>query len=324
MSELIKSIDERTKLAGANRLEILLFSLGKDSSAGREEAFGINVFKVREVMHVPEITIAPDMPPGVVGMVSLRGTMIPVVDLGHFCEFEVKAPPSVMIVTEYNRTSQGFLVHSVEQIMRMEWADIKVPPTMMSNKHGGLVTAVTELADGRIAMLLDVEKVMAETMNQGNEEIHLDGVSESGLSATILFADDSSVARKQIEKTLDKLGIKHISAKNGNEAWERLEEIAARAEAAHMPTRDLVNAVLTDIEMPGMDGYVLTKKIKNDPRLKDIPVVMHSSLSAEANITIGRSVGVDAYVAKFNPRELSKALLTALTSGKTAGKKIAV
>jgi len=100
MSQLISSVDERTKLAGANRLEILLFSLGKTTqSNGREETFGINVFKVREVMHVPPITHAPDMPPGVMGMISLRGAMIPVVDLAHFCDLEVTESPKILIVT---------------------------------------------------------------------------------------------------------------------------------------------------------------------------------------------------------------------------------
>ena len=162
-NNFIQSVDERTRLAGANRLEILLFSLGKDENTGREEVFGINVFKIREVMHVPNVTHAPDMPPGVKGMVSLRGQMIPVIDLAHFCEMNVIEQPNVLIVTEFNRATQGFLVSSVEQILRMEWNEIKVPPSMLANRMGGLVTAVTELPDQRIVMVIDVEKVLAET-----------------------------------------------------------------------------------------------------------------------------------------------------------------
>ena len=308
MDTFIQSVDERTRLAGANRLEILLFSLGKDSNSGREEVFGINVFKIREVMQIPEITHAPDMPPGVKGMVCLRGQMIPVIDMAHYCDMTVEEPPNILIVTEYNRNTQGFLVNSVEQILRMEWSEIKVPPPMMANRHGGLVTAVTELKDSRIVMVLDVEKVLAETSLDADDPARFEGIKEFDTKATVLYADDSSVARSQIAKTLDTLGVEAISAKNGEEAWARLNEVAERAKVMGAPVSDLINLVLTDIEMPGMDGYVLTRKIKEDPRFKGIPVIMHSSLSAEANITIGKSVGVDAYVAKFDPRELAKTL----------------
>jgi len=308
MSNLMQSIDERTRLAGANRLEILLFSLGKDRETNREEVFGINVFKIREVMHVPEVTQAPDMPTGVKGMVCLRGDMIPIIDLVHFCNLDMADDPKVLIVTEFNGHTQGFLVSNVEQILRMEWNEIKVPPPMLTNRLGGLVTAVTELADGRIVMVLDVEKVLAETSDDLNDPTMFEGVESFNTKATIMFADDSSVARKQISKTLDTLGIDYISAKNGEEAWERISEQAALAEELGVPTKQLIKMILTDIEMPGMDGYVLTKKIKEDPRMKDIPVIMHSSLSADANVSIGKSVGVDAYVAKFDPRELAKTI----------------
>lgn len=234
-NNFIQSVDERTRLAGANRLEILLFSLGKEVGKDHEEVFGINVFKIREVMHLPEVTRAPDMPPGVQGMVSLRGAMIPIIDLAHFCGIEVEEPPKVLIVTEFNNHTQGFLVNSVEQIMRMEWNEIKVPPPMMAHKHGGLVTAVTELKDKRIAMVIDVEKVLAETLRLDDDLLLYEGIEKIEHSATILYADDSSVARKQIEKTLDLLGVQHMGAKNGEEAWQKLQEVAQRAEGNRLP-----------------------------------------------------------------------------------------
>ena len=220
----------------------------------------------------------------------------------------VSEPPKILIVTEFNGCTQGFLVHSVEQILRMNWSDIKVPPAMMADRLGGLVTAVTELEDKRIVMLIDVEKVLAETSGNLEDNTPFDGMEKIPNTATVLFADDSSVARKQIVKTLDTMGVKHLSAKNGEEAWERLLEIAERAELLKVPTSSLVQLVLTDIEMPGMDGYVLTRNIKADKRFKGIPVIMHSSLSADANILVGKSVGVDGYVPKFDPRELAKAM----------------
>jgi len=304
----MKSVDERTKLAGANRLEVLLFSLGFDENTGREEVFGINVFKVREVLNTPEITRAPDMPPAVTGLVSLRGAMVPVVNVSKFCGMNVKKEPGVLIVTEYNKQTQALLVDSVEHILRMEWNEIKVPPPMLAHQFGGLLTAVTEIQDNRIVMILDVERVLAETDQYGNDIDELKGIERIDADLTIMYADDSSMARKQIEQTLDHLGVHFIGTRNGSEAWHKLLDLKARAEALDKPIFDFVSAVLTDVEMPEMDGYVLTKKIKNDPILCDLPVLMHSSLSADANVSMGKTVGADIYVAKFSSKELSDAV----------------
>ena len=128
MSELLRNIDARTKLAGTNKLEILLFTLGLDKRTGRRENFGINVFKVREVMRTPEITRAPDMPPAVEGMVSLRGALVPVVDLAKYAGVDTDTPREIMIVTEYNGHTQGFLVEGVDTILRLDWSSMRVPP----------------------------------------------------------------------------------------------------------------------------------------------------------------------------------------------------
>ena len=317
MSNFIQSVDERTQLAGANRLEILLFSLGLNKNTGREEVFGLNVFKIREVIQVPEITHAPDMPPGVMGMVSLRGTMLPVIDLASFCGMDVEEKADKLIITEFNKTTQGMLVKSVEQIIRMEWNDIRVPPSMMAHQMGGLVTAVTELKDDRIAMIIDVEKVLSETAGNDEDESIYENIEKADFESFMLFADDSVVARKQIEKTLNKMNINYVSAKNGDDAWEKLEEIALRAESMGIPTKDYLKLILTDVEMPGMDGYVLTKKIKSDERFKGIPVLMHSSLSADTNMALGKQVGADHYLPKFDPVELSKSVLKYITPSTT-------
>jgi len=309
MSELLQSVDERTRLAGANRLEVLLFSLGRDARSGREEVFGINVFKVREVMHVPEITRVPDVPESVEGIVRLRGDTLPVINLQKFCNLGAEDKPGILIVTEYNRHLQGFLVHSVDSIKRMAWRDVKVPPPMMADRHGGLVTAVSTTDDHGLVMILDVEKVLAETAGLYDDEHLFDEITEDDRTdITVLFADDSAIARKQIERTLKALGYKSIMAVNGQEAWEKLEKMAEEAESADQHVRDRVQLVLTDIEMPEMDGYVLTRKIKKDGRFDGIPVVMHSSLTTESNQALGASVGSDGYVAKFEPRELATTL----------------
>ncbi|MCW8882610.1 MAG: chemotaxis protein [Sedimenticola sp.] len=315
MANFIDSVDSRTQLAGTNRLEVLLFSLGRDSVTGREETFGVNVFKVREVMHIPAITRAPDMPASVEGMVSLRGSMIPIINLPKFCGVNSEEKPSILIVTEYNKNVQGFLVHSVDNIVRLAWEDVKVPPNMMAQQHGGLVTAVTELADERIVMIMDVEMVLAKTSGFGEGEDLFEGIEKINRDdITILFADDSAVARDQIIRTLDRIGVKHFSASNGMEAWQKIKEIADRAEANGKSASNYVQLILTDVEMPEMDGYVLTKNIKSDPRLADIPVIMHSSLSADANQELGKGVGADAYVPKFQPIELAAKLKEVLSS----------
>ena len=308
MSELLKRIDARTKLAGSNKLEMLLFSLGKDERTGREETFGINVFKVREVMRIPEITHAPDMPPSVEGMVSLRGALVPVVDLIKYVGLQNPKPPEIMVVTEYNGRTQGFLVESVDTILRIDWSAMKVPPDMLTVQMGGLITAVTELKDGRIVMMMDVEKILAETSGYGDESALASIKPITERNRTIFFADDSMVARKQIEKTLDALGVKYVFSTNGKEAWQELLKIASRAEVLNQKVTDYIQLVLTDVEMPEMDGYVLTRNIKGDPRFAGIPVLMHSSLSSDANAQLGKSVGVDEYVPKFEPHKLAEVL----------------
>ncbi len=305
MSELLKSVDARTKLAGTNKLELLLFTLGKDQRTGREETFGINVFKVREVMRTPPITAAPDMPDSVVGMVSLRSVLVPVVDLGHYAHVAADHPSDIMIVTEYNGHTQGFLVHAVDTILRLDWAQMKVPPEMLTARMGGMVTAVTELDDGRLVMLLDVERVLSETTRFDDDFLFKD-IQPLGLSdVTVVFADDSSVARRQIQHTLDLMKVNSISAINGKQAWEQLQKLATYAESIGRPTKEVVQLVIADVEMPETDGYMLTKLIKTDMRFLGIPVIMHSSLSGRSNTKLGESVGVDEYISKFEPQRLA-------------------
>ena len=308
MSDLLKSIDARTKLAGTNKLEILLFSLGLNSKTGRRESFGINVFKVREVMRTPPITSAPDMPASVEGMVSLRGVLVPVVDLAKYAGIDTDSPRSIMIVTEYDRHTQGFLVENVDTILRLDWSQMKVPPEMLLAEMGGLVTAVTELPDGRLVMMMDVEKVLSETTNYDEEIVYRNIKPLNDPTLTVYFADDSVVARNQITRTLEAMNVKYVAAMNGQEAWSELQKVAAYAETSGQKITDLVSLVLTDVEMPEMDGYILTKKIKTDPRFAGVQVIMHSSLSGMSNQQLGKSVGVDEYVPKFEAQKLSETL----------------
>jgi two-component system chemotaxis response regulator CheV len=312
MSELLKQIDARTRLAGTNKLEILVFSIGLDVPTNRREVFGINVFKVREVMRTPEITHAPEMPNAVEGMVSLRGVLIPVIDLAKFIGIETQDARQIMIVSEYNGHTQGFLVASVDNILRLDWSNMRVPPQALSAKLGGLVTAVSELDDGKLLMMLDVERILSD-ISQRDIADELAEVSQLARhDRMMLFADDSSVARNQISRTLDAMGVRYVSAPNGKLAWQELLRIANAAEASGKKTSDVLHAILTDVEMPETDGYMLTRSIKADKRFAGIPVVMHSSLSSSANEQLGRAVGVDHYVPKFEPQRLSKTLASVL------------
>ncbi|HZV54227.1 MAG TPA: chemotaxis protein [Rhodocyclaceae bacterium] len=296
---LMESVDARTKLAGSNRMEILLFSLGT------HETFGINVFKVREVCKTPTITKAPNMPDGVEGLISLRGNVIPVLSLSKVMRLS-DAPSSLggsMMVTEYSKRTLGFLVHGVDRIIRVDWNKVRAPEAVVSNDLHSYITAITELPDGKLVSIVDVEQILANTFGDSiiGQIDSLDGAGEYN----VFFVDDSAVARKKIAGVLDKLGVKHKHALNGLEAWTRLSGMAAHCQQLGRSLRDEVSLILVDAEMPEMDGYVLTKNVKSDPRFHGIPVVMHSSLSSEANRAMGKSVGVDAYVAKFDAEMLA-------------------
>ena len=298
---LLDSIDARTKLVGSNKMEILLFSLGTG------EVFGINVFKVREVSQTPAITKTPNTPPGVEGVISLRGNIIPVISLVKFTSLESvpENTGSTMIVTEFSRHTQGFLVHDVDRIIRVDWDKVKPPQSMLMG-NDALITAITELPDGKLVSILDVEQILARAL--GVEEIPPLEKVQSAREHMVFFADDSTIARKEITKVLEGMGVKYQQASNGLEAWEKLQNLAQRVPNGGSTLKDQISVILTDAEMPEMDGYVLAKNIKSDRRFDGIPVVMHSSLSSEANRAMGQSVGVDTYVAKFDPTVLADTL----------------
>ena len=299
--KLLDGVDARTRLAGSNKMEILLFSLGT------RETFGINVFKVREVGRTPHITRTPNMPRGVEGLISLRGNVIPVLSLISFLEHKEQPEGygGTMMVAEFSKRTLGFLVHEVDRIIRVDWEKVKAPETVLSSNQG-LITAVTELDNGKLVSILDVEQILA---NAFGEAVIVDippaNVEEE---VSVFFADDSVVARRKIAEVLDKLGVRHKQATNGAEAWSRLQAIATHAVHTGRAVRDEIRLILVDAEMPEMDGYVLTKNIKSDSRFLGVPVIMHSSLSSEANKAMGKAVGVDGYVAKFDAEILADTL----------------
>jgi len=300
-ASLFDTVDARTSLVGSNKMEILLFSLGT------QETFGINVFKVKEVCRSMPITKTPNMPAGVDGIVSLRGHIIPVLTLAKFLGLDGNAPSeqNTMMVAEYSRHILGFLVHDVDRIIRVDWDKVRPADAMLAGNKD-MITAITELPDGKLVSLLDVEQILASAF--GEDVVGNVDKVESGHNLCVFFADDSTVARRKICEVLDKLGVKHMQANNGREAWERLKGLADAAQNSGTNLHEQVQVVLVDAEMPEMDGYVLTQNIKADNRFNSIPVVMHSSLSSEANRDMGRRVGVDYYVPKFDAAMLASTL----------------
>lgn len=310
MAKWMAEIDQRTRLAGANKMELLMFQLGT------EELYGINVFKIREVMKLPSITKIPDSDPRILGLVNLRGENIALVDLKQAIGLGPLEPEGAkLIIAEYNDNKQGFLVQDVDRIIRMSWEKIQIPPPMVQSSRQGAVTAVTKLDDGQMVLILDVEKVLAELHPRSEEEIlvGIDSVKELA-GKRVLVADDSAVARKQITKTLERLGMKWEETQTGKEALIRLRHFAEEGEASGRSITEFLAGVITDIEMPEMDGFSLTRHIREDLRLHHLPILMHSSLSGHCNVEKGRALGVTDYVTKFNPQELRDKLVQHLAT----------
>ena len=308
VTDIFQSIDDRTNLAGTNRLEILMFSLGRKEMLENETRFGINVFKVRELMTVPDLIKIPEAAPSLVGIANIRGKAVPVIDLNHYCGYPSSPDHQILIVTEFNNSTQGFMVSEVDDILQLAWSSIVEPSELISNAHDNMLTAMSKLEDDRILLLIDVEKIIAEVLGS-TFEVELDDVdAQARDSRYVFFADDSGVARIQVGRLLDKMEIDHRSANNGRDAWIALTQAADEADKAGVPLHTIIKAVVTDVEMPYMDGYVLTTRIKEDSRFNGIPVMMHSSLSAGQNKKLGMKVGADAYVAKLIAAEFSKTL----------------
>jgi two-component system chemotaxis response regulator CheV len=298
MSGVLSAVDARTQLVGQNRLELLLFRLD-----GRQR-FAINVFKVQEVLSLPPLTEIPDRHEVVVGVTYLRGQTIPVVDLRRAIKMGVTKvdKDSTIIVTEYNMTVQAFLVSSVDRIVNMNWSDILPPPAGAGRQH--YLTAITRMEDD-IVEIIDVEKVLAE-ITPYNVEIE-DGWIDDDLvnlikGKQILIADDSQVALNQVSGVLERLGIDVVATHNGLEAYQVLE--AWKAEG-----KDIANDVLmliTDAEMPEMDGYMLTTEVRKDAMLKDMFIVLHTSLSGSFNKAMVEKVGCNSFLSKFQPEKLTR------------------
>ncbi|MBP9903964.1 MAG: chemotaxis protein CheV [Rhodoferax sp.] len=310
----MRDIDERTNLAGNSMFELLLFRLGEAPGTDRREMFGINVFKVREILVMPEITAMVNSPPAVMGVANIRGQMISVINLPQIVGTNPTKGLGILLVTEFARTTQAFAVEEVNEIVRLEWKHV----LSAEGRGGGLVTSIARL-DGaaentRLAQVLDVEQILRDVFPEQHQmEVETESKLRLPPGTVVLAADDSAVARMMIEQGLKSMEVPYIMTKSGQEAWDRLRAMAAEAESQGKTIRDKVALVLTDLEMPEMDGFTLTRNIKQDARLSGIPVVIHSSLTGTTNEEHVRKVGADAYVAKFVAEELALTLKRVLS-----------
>lgn len=296
MAGILESVDQRTRLVGQNRLEILMFRL-----SGRQQ-FAINVFKVQEVVQLPKMTLMPHRHGSVCGVVNLRGQTLPVIDLSRAIGLRPLVPDerSTIIVTEYNRSIQAFLVGGVERILNLNWEDVLPPPTTAGRQH--YLTAITKVED-KLVEVIDVEKVLAEIVPYNTSiapERLTDPVLERARGREVLCVDDSTVALSQLRETLSQLGITIHTASDGAKGLSKLK---AWADAGEVIT-DRLLMVFTDAEMPEMDGYRLTTEIRNDPRLRELYVVLHTSLSGNFNLAMVQKVGCDNFLSKFQPEKL--------------------
>lgn len=303
MSSVMESVNQRTQLVGQNRLELLMFRLNT------EQVYGINVFKVKEVLPCPPLTVLPHSGKVVRGIAYIRGRAISILDLSVATRGRPLPDPKqgFIIITEYNSSVQGFLVRAVERIINLNWETVRTPPPGSGQDH--YLTAVTQVED-RLVEILDVERILAEVAPRDNT------LSESLVSAarrddemhTVLIVDDSSVARTQIRRCCEAVGLQTVVFNDGRQALNHLLEMLAEGQ----DPRAKYVLVISDIEMPEMDGYTLTASIKSNPALQGLHVMLHTSLSGVFNQAMVEKVGADEFLAKFHPDELARRVLQQL------------
>lgn len=300
MSNLLNSVDKRTNLVGHNRLELLTFRL-KGS-----QLFAINVFKVQEVQQLPTLNILPKSDPVIAGVTTVRGVTIPVIDLSLAIGRSAITHDenATMIVTEYNRFIQGFLVGSVDRIVNMNWDEILPPPA--ASGRSNFLTALTRI-DEKIVEIIDVERVLANVVHVDmaiSEKILDQELVQAAKNMEVLLVDDSNMAIEQARNILEQLHLKVHVEMDGSRALNRLKGWAD--EGIDLNKKLLM--VITDAEMPEMDGYRLTTEIRSDPRMKDLHVVLHTSLSGSFNEAMVKKVGCDNFLSKFQPDKLANAV----------------
>lgn len=290
--------------AGTNELEIVEFYLEEQDKPDQPPYrgyYGVNVAKVLEIIRMPKVTELPEVQhPCVLGAFNLRSHIIPLVDLslwlGKTRNQSCEEPKT--IVTEFNTVTTAFMVSGVNRIHRISWEEVESPSKYVASMSNNTVIGVVKL-EGRIIFLLDLERIVASLNPKLG--LRLDDLGtewNTTVRHRALVADDSALIREMLRDLLEKANFDVEVTHNGREAWERLLGIKARAEEEGLKITDFVHVVVSDIEMPNMDGHNLTKRIKEDPVLKQLPVILFSSLINEKLLHKGEAVGADAQITK--------------------------
>ncbi len=276
--------------SGTNEIEIMKFTI-------QGEFYGINVAKVKEIMMAEKVKAMPHAHPAVEGIFKPRDTLITVIDLGFYLTNEYLEHKSrdLFIVTSFNKMTVAFRVQSIEGISRISWKDIQKPDKTLTHGDEGVATGIAQCA-GELVTILDFEKIVAEIAPETT--IQLSEVEQMGdrpiCNKPLVIAEDSILLQKMIDDALERAGFTDVkNFNNGHEAWEYLKSIRNDSDLY-----DKVNLVITDIEMPEMDGHRLTKLVKDDPRLTVLPVVIFSSLIDDQMRIKGEQLGADEKLTK--------------------------
>lgn len=307
---------------GANEVEIMVFYLDLASGEGAYRAYyGVNVAKVLKIMRMPEQVMTPPeaVHPAVIGAFHFkdRGRIVPLVGLARYLrEARAEGDEQKVIVTEFNQVMTAFLVSGITRIHRLSWSDISKPDRLTDSYSGNAFTGVIRL-EGGIVFILDLEKVVLELDPQAAKAffgVRLD-VQQAGRNARVLHVDDQQLVRRMVKKALEQDSAFLVeSAESGADALEQLRRKAAEARAKGVPLTGLVNAVITDVEMPVMDGFTLCRSIKEDPELKALPVYLFSSLITEETRHRGESVHCDGQFPKPQTEGMAREIMTQLAA----------
>ncbi len=301
-------MNDKTLKVGSNELELVDFRLFKKEPDGSiyEGIYGINVAKVREIIKMPKLTELPGSEDYIEGIFDLRGVVVPVVDLAKWMGIKVpdesEAPiKKRVIITEFNNILIGFIVHDAKRIRRISWADIE--PASFNASQGRLdkskITGITRIEEGEILLILDLESIVEEMgFFESNLEVNENEIEK--FSGIVLLVDDSPTARRIEKEALEKMGFEVIEAKNGEEGLQKLYELYA---VYGDKIKDKVKLILSDIEMPKMDGYHMAAKIHEDKRFNGIPLIFSSSISDAFSDVRGAEVGAEGYLVKFDPQK---------------------
>jgi two-component system chemotaxis response regulator CheV len=288
--------------AGTNELEIVEFHLDeKDPKDGMYKGYyGVNVAKVLEIIRMPKVTEMPEVRhKSVLGAFNLRDQIIPLVDLSVWLgkERATTAEEPKVVVTEFNNVNTAFLVSGVNRIHRISWEEVEAPNAYVSAVTNNSINGVVKM-DGRIIFLLDLERIVSDLNPQLGLRLDSSLGTDSGQGYRALIADDSTVIREMIKDLLQKAGFQVEAVNNGKDGWERLMALKDKSEKEGRPITDYVQVVISDIEMPQMDGHNFCRRIKGDAVLKRLPVILFSSLITDKLRHKGLAVGADDQVAK--------------------------